>query len=218
MTKLSLLQSLLPVLVPVALALIKALLPKLPKMWIPILAPLLGALAEILCAGISANIAVSAALGSAGVGVREIVDQLRKQSSAGSGPAAGSLSGVLMLLPLLSLPVLPGCSTSQDAALYKAVGTTEASVDVAMVTWGGYVRAQRSDPGADASKLAGQENTVRSAFTLYRATVNTLYDARSAFVGGDTNQTAALRLSLAACQAAGSNLVAIINAIVPPKQ
>jgi len=70
---------LVPVLVPLILAAIKLLLPKVPSKYIPILAPLFGGLIDLACSGVlGVGTAWGAALGSAGVGVREIVDQWRK--------------------------------------------------------------------------------------------------------------------------------------------
>ncbi len=76
-------EMLIPVLVPVAIAGLKFLVPKVPPAWLPIIAPVLGAALEITMhfAGLSTgNGVVGALLGSAGVGLREIVDQLRKTS------------------------------------------------------------------------------------------------------------------------------------------
>jgi len=79
-------QLLIPALVPVAIAMLKLMIPGIPKPWLPVLAPLLGGLldAGTAYAGISsgANPLVGALLGSAGVGLREIVDQLRKAGTS----------------------------------------------------------------------------------------------------------------------------------------
>ncbi len=73
------LQTLIPVLVPVLLAVGKLFVPKIPRLWLPILAPILGAAIELLTSGaLTTNTAWAAVLGSAGVGLREIVDQMRK--------------------------------------------------------------------------------------------------------------------------------------------
>ncbi|MCX8156170.1 MAG: hypothetical protein N3J91_06970 [Verrucomicrobiae bacterium] len=75
----SLTMILIPVVVPVVIAIIKFFLPKLPKAWLPILAPILGALAELVASGsFDAGTIWGAVAGSAGVGLREIVDQLKK--------------------------------------------------------------------------------------------------------------------------------------------
>lgn len=80
-------QALIPVVVPLVLAVLKVLFPKIPKVWIPWLAPILGAAAEIglYYAGAvqQANPLLGAALGQAGVGLREMVDQLKKTLNKG---------------------------------------------------------------------------------------------------------------------------------------
>ncbi len=80
--------ALIPLIVPVAIMLLKTFLPKLPTVALPILAPILGAGADIALhfAGVPSVGAVwGAVLGSAGVGLREIADQL-KQAIAGKPP------------------------------------------------------------------------------------------------------------------------------------
>lgn len=73
---------LIPVVVPVVIAIAKMLIPKLPKWTLPILAPLLGAAADYLTTGSFGNGTIMGAIaGSAGVGLRELVDQLRKANS-----------------------------------------------------------------------------------------------------------------------------------------
>lgn len=79
--------ALLPVLVPVVIAALKLLLPRLPTWLLPILAPLLGAAADLAMhyAGLpSVGAPWGAILGSAGVGLREIQDQVRKAMGARS--------------------------------------------------------------------------------------------------------------------------------------
>jgi hypothetical protein len=73
---------LIPLAVPVVLMLLKMFIPNLPSFLLPILAPLLGAGADIALhyAGVSTMGAVwGAMLGSAGVGLRELGDQLRQR-------------------------------------------------------------------------------------------------------------------------------------------
>lgn len=72
---------LIPVLVPVVIALLKWAVGRMPKWLLPILAPLLGAAADIASSyatGTALGPVWAAALGLAGVGLREIVDQARK--------------------------------------------------------------------------------------------------------------------------------------------
>lgn len=80
--RLSTLLALIPVIVPAILAVAKFFIPHLPKVSLPILAIVLGAAAEFaLSHTVGANTVLGAILGSAGVGLRELVDQLRKASS-----------------------------------------------------------------------------------------------------------------------------------------
>jgi hypothetical protein len=78
-------QAFIPVIVPLAIAVLKVLLPRLPKVWLPILAPILGAAADIALhqAGLAHGPAwLGPTLGAAGVGLREVADQVRKSLSA----------------------------------------------------------------------------------------------------------------------------------------
>lgn len=74
--------ALIPAAVPLVIAVVKLLLPRIPKVWLPILAPVLGALADIFIQGAQGGAIqapwLGAALGAAGVGLREIADQVRK--------------------------------------------------------------------------------------------------------------------------------------------
>lgn len=70
-----------PLIVPIVVAMAKFFIPKLPGWTLPIIAPALGALIDYLttrATGAAASPLIAAALGSAGVGLREIVDQLKK--------------------------------------------------------------------------------------------------------------------------------------------
>ena len=76
----TLLPGLIPVIVPLVLYGVKLLIPKVPKALLPILAPVLGGLVDAglaYASGTAANPILGAALGSAGVGLREIVDQVK---------------------------------------------------------------------------------------------------------------------------------------------
>ena len=71
--------------VPVLIAILKILVPKIPKAALPIMAPLLGAALDIAASYLgtgTANPVWGAVLGAAGVGLREIVDQMRKLGAA----------------------------------------------------------------------------------------------------------------------------------------
>jgi hypothetical protein len=78
--KSTMLLSMIPVLVPILIAALKLLAPKIPKALLPIIAPILGGLADAVLAWVAGgtpNPVLGAALGSAGVGLREIVNQWR---------------------------------------------------------------------------------------------------------------------------------------------
>ncbi len=79
---------LIPVVVPLLIAGIKKVLPKIPGWMLPVLAPLLGAavdIASFYATGQSLGPVWGAALGSAGVGLREVVDQLKQRVKNGAG-------------------------------------------------------------------------------------------------------------------------------------
>jgi hypothetical protein len=84
--------ALIPLAVPVLIALLKMVVPSLPGVWLPLLAPLLGAAADIFLhyAGVSTlGPTWGALLGSAGVGLREIQDQVRQSIGGGAPQAPG---------------------------------------------------------------------------------------------------------------------------------
>lgn len=71
-----------PILVPLIIALFKKVSPKIPTWALPALAPILGALVGVIsnyALAANGNLVVAAALGLAGVGVREIIDQLKPE-------------------------------------------------------------------------------------------------------------------------------------------
>lgn len=81
---------LIPVIVPMVIALLKTEIPKLPSWTLPILAPILGAISDYLMqkVGIQGHgPIVGALMGSAGVGLRELKDQIQQKVS-GVDPTA----------------------------------------------------------------------------------------------------------------------------------
>lgn len=79
----NLIKALIPILVPLLVWGVRSILPKIPKAALPILSPILGALLDALLAYIAGgqwSPIAGAALGAAGVGLREIVDQLNKSA------------------------------------------------------------------------------------------------------------------------------------------
>ncbi len=99
----AMLTMMIPVIVPLILSAVKRLIPKIPSWWLPILAPLLGAVVDMVgyYAGMQSLGPVwGAALGSAGVGLREIADQTNQRfRGAGNGPnKIGGTAAILLLL------------------------------------------------------------------------------------------------------------------------
>lgn len=89
---LSLLLIIIPLVVPIVVAVGKFLLPAVPKWILPILAPALGALIDwlnSLVTGTPPNPVTGALLGSAGVGVRELLDQVKQRVTKGSRVCKG---------------------------------------------------------------------------------------------------------------------------------
>lgn len=163
-------QVLIVLLVPLALAGLKLLCPKIPKAWLPMLAPLLGILTEqaAQAAGIAGISPLWAAvLGMAGVGLREIGDQLKKNRLI--GPA---------LFLCLALP-FAGCarfSTTQKDLSYDANGyplrtitthaaaTTFFAADSKLATW----KATQSDKSQGAT-VGGLEQSADSSQAITNA-------------------------------------------------
>jgi len=78
--------SLIPIFTPLIIQAVKMFVPKIPTLWLPVMAPFLGALLDVIShysTGSNISIGTAAALGLAGVGVREVVDQIQKVSPAG---------------------------------------------------------------------------------------------------------------------------------------
>jgi hypothetical protein len=95
---------------PIITAYIKSLLPQIPKKYIPLISPALGGLAEgaiRLSVGTDLPEGFGVAAGAAGVAVREVVDQWRKEGVDGS-----STFGLALCL-LLAGTGLGGCSSAR---------------------------------------------------------------------------------------------------------
>ena len=121
---------LIPILVPIAIAGLKVWIPRIPPHLLPVIAPVLGAGLEVLlnyasgAHGPGSGIA-GAILGSAGVGLREIVDQAKQRVSA----SADRILSICLLVGLLGL--MSGCaqfSTVQTDRTYTKDGDPEREV------------------------------------------------------------------------------------------
>jgi hypothetical protein len=80
----SILTWLTPVIVPLIIAGVKKVLPSLPTVLLPVLGPVLGAVLDIInhvATGASTNLWAALALGAAGVGLREVVDQVKQATT-----------------------------------------------------------------------------------------------------------------------------------------
>jgi hypothetical protein len=192
-------------------------LPQIPKPWLPVLGPLLGALIEIAATGqvVGAGTATGAALGAAGVGLREILNQLAKaaarRTGAAASPAGPPRPGFYSRLLLLALPCLAvGCKTPDETA-FKAIASLEAAVDHAMNAWADYVVWKRAATPPDPA-LAGQERQVRAAYAAYRQTMSAAYAARAAYVLDEKAGLPAWQARLDAANAAARVLLGLVDA------
>lgn len=85
------------IVVPLVITALKMLVPKIPSSWLPVIAPLLGTLGDGLTSyftGNAPNPALGALYGAAGVGIREVIDQIKQAAMAKAqglpAPTAGS--------------------------------------------------------------------------------------------------------------------------------
>jgi len=77
----TLINCLTPIIVPLVILGVKTAAPKIPSFLLPILAPIFGVLLEYVnhfATGQEPSILYGVALGAAGVGIREVIDQLKK--------------------------------------------------------------------------------------------------------------------------------------------
>jgi hypothetical protein len=222
MNKLTLLQSVIPVVVPLAIAVLKHFAPRLPKPWLPVLAPLLGAILDFLgTLQVGAGTVVGAALGSAGVGLREILDQLRRagqernegpptEPTRQPGTRPPPFAALLFLLAASML--LAGCKTPDEAA-FKTIASLEAAVDHAMNAWADYVVWKRAAPPADEA-LAEQERQVKTAYTSYRLAMSAAYAARATYTADKQAGLPAWQARLDAARAAAAELMKLVDAFL----
>jgi hypothetical protein len=222
MTKITCLQTLIPVLVPAAIAVLKHFVPRIPKPCLPLLAPLLGAAVDILATQqIGVGTALGAALGSAGVGLREMLDQIRKalwEDSNGPTPACvpapetKNLKLPLLLLTLFVPLLVTACKTPDDTA-YKTVASLEAAVDHAMNAWADYVVWKRAENPPD-NALPGQEQRVKAAYTFYRLAMSAAYAARATYLQDQQAGLPVWQSRLEAARAAANELLALLDELL----
>jgi len=146
---------LIPVLVPLLVAIGKWAVPRMPAWILPIVAPALGALIDFLSAwatGAAANPVVGALLGSAGVGIREIVDQVKGRIKTG---AVVPLLILTFLLPAATLTLgVTGCAwlknTPAETVVYFTIKDSWILTKSAYTQWServvlGKVSQEKSD-------------------------------------------------------------------------
>lgn len=173
-------QSLIPALAPVITWLVKSLVEKfssrVPGLLWPLVCAGVGVVADQIAAALAhgtPNAWVGLALGAAGVGVRELANQLPKAPQQAKGDAGTGIPGIKLML-LLALPVgmLIGCSTIvQDAkstdpktgetrevkSTVRTVLQSQQAVDKVRVSAGSVVTAGAAgvQQSSDAATLAG---------------------------------------------------------------
>jgi hypothetical protein len=224
MNQITFLQTVIPVVVPAAIAVLKHFLPQIPKPWLPLLAPLLGAALDILATQqFGPGTALGAALGAAGTGLREILDQLRKsllppadaqRIEPPSNPAVRSLLLPPLLLTFVLAFLPAGCKTADETA-FKTAASLEAAVDHAMSAWADYATSKKAADPADSS-FADQERKVRSAYSAYRLAMSAAYVARSAYVLDQKAGLPAWQARLEAARAAANELLGLVDLFFQP--
>jgi hypothetical protein len=99
------------IVVPLVIAALKLAVPKIPSSWLPIIAPLLGVLGDGLTSyfsGNPVNPTLGALYGAAGVGIREVIDQVKADAVAkAAAPTPAPLPPVLTHLPPTPPPANP---------------------------------------------------------------------------------------------------------------
>lgn len=120
-----------PLLVPILVAIAKYFMPKLPGWTLPILASLLGAVIDFISSklgGPGVGPLLGLILGAAGVGAREILDQLKQTKAAATGTAVGVLAFALLLFGSL-VPLGMGCAGKLAPGGDYSPGTTSLSTN-----------------------------------------------------------------------------------------
>lgn len=169
---------LLPLVVPLLLGLLKSAIPNIPDHYLPLLAPLLGALGDYLlqlAGGGGVGPLYGALLGSAGVGVREAVDQMKKR-----GTSAGA--GTVLLLLGLGLVAADGggCVRAPDQAAASGSGAAIAGAPSANVLDTNAVITAIQDAVPPAVRFACKKDTNAVAYLQQAAVV-----IRAAAMRGD---------------------------------
>lgn len=206
-----LLMVVIPVISTVLVFLFKWVFPKLPKASLPIIAPIVGWLIDVVSTamgGPDINPVLAAALGSTGVGLREIADQLSKSTGM---KAASKVAGVLLLSGLLAgSVVITGCQTTPTTT-YKVSSGAHVTAKAALGAWNEYIATH------DVS--VETETKVRDAYRSYQSAQLIVLDAAIAIkdwqsAGGADNDALNAKFTQAtttAAQAFSDLLTLLIN-------
>ena len=101
-TAVALAMLIIPLLVPLIVALAKFFMPKIPKVYLPIIAVVLGSVIDWISSklgGPGVGPILGALLGAAGIGAREILDQLKQAKTASTPPNAVAAGNPTTLPP-----------------------------------------------------------------------------------------------------------------------
>lgn len=177
----SLLMLLIPVLVPLIVALGKFIVPKVPTWMLPIIAPALGALLDFLTSlatGSTANPMIGALLGSAGVGVRELIDQVSGRMKEVAKPVTLFLLCAVLPIAVIS-PVATGCKgTPKETVIYNTFKSSWIVSKSAYDAWCEQVVLGKVTPEAEA-KADAAWNKYRASFKVALALATTNWSAQT---------------------------------------
>jgi hypothetical protein len=112
--------SLIPIFTPLIIQAVKMFVPKIPTLWLPVMAPFLGALLDVIShysTGSNISIGTAAALGLAGVGVREVVDQIQKVSPAGPSVPTVATVPIQTSPPATAVKIVPLATVVETPAV-----------------------------------------------------------------------------------------------------
>ena len=180
---------LIPVLVPMVIAGLKGVVPSIPRLWLPILAPVLGAAMEVLTNWqFSSGTLAAAVAGAAGVGLREIVDQLRTRARAEI--TRESSLPLLVVAGMCGAACLAGCTTARQYAreFDPTTGKPTREVGSAIVTTGNgsqAVKAMNASSGGKYAKVGTEEaSQQQNSAAMISELVAGLRVVGSVFAGG----------------------------------
>lgn len=156
MTTTTLLTLITPIVAPVVVALSKGAILRLPKWSLPLIAGLAGGTLDLVTALTTAhqgNFAYGAMLGLAGVGVRELIDQLTKADFKG-------YPHVWLVACAAAVFLCCGCSSTGMAKLAKELKGDQATISSSIQSVYGTVKFVRTNPGTNSTVTIAPDGTV----------------------------------------------------------